>query len=512
MRYLFSFVFLLISVLTHSQQVGIGTRTPHPSAVLDISDSTRGVLISRVTSAKRLAINSPADGLMVYQTDGDKGYWYYDGSIWKKIDKSGLPDGTTPGQMMYWNGSAWTLIPPGADGDEFRWCGGKPYWGLCPVALKDTPSTGGLNLSGTIFDGQQAVLPRKSAGIYEGEVAVRLIVPDYYSAYMDNGMYFGPHSSSDTWDQGVFSVGGAGFPYPPKSGKYKFIFDFNTANYTVGLLSPIEPSVTTGSNSVLSSSTAILDGNVPDDGGGPITARGFCWTASPTELPTIQSPDKTIDPINDTGIFVNLITGLTPNTTYTYRAYATNSAGTNYGNAYVFTTPTAPTFTNRYDGLYLASGSIVDNVNPNVLAAYTSPYNYYYLEATGPNSVTIKTFVNGSFTPIYIVKFNNALTYYPGVGAQLDFNLSTNQISSIKNYYGDPVNPATFVGDPTLGTGAPNFAASNGIYLNLDWSGSNRYDPLSKKIFLKYYMFDPVRVPVGPRVLIQETLTYIGPR
>jgi hypothetical protein len=512
MRYLFSVVFLLISLLTYSQQVGIGTRTPHPSAVLDISDSTRGVLISRVKAAKRLAINNPAEGLMVYQTDGDKGYWFYDGSIWKKIDKSGLPDGTTPGQMMYWNGSAWTLIPPGADGDDFRWCGEKPSWGLCPVVLKDTPTTGNLTLSGVVFIGQQVILPRKSAGVYEAEAPVRFINGDGYFAVLDDGTSLGSHSASDTWDQGVFSKFGLLFPNPPKSGLYKINFNYNTGNYTVGFLSPIEPSVTTTGFSNRAITTAFFYGNIPDDGSGPITARGFCWTTSSTELPTIQSPDKTIDPINDTGNFVNLITGLVPNTTYYCRAYATNSAGTSYGDVYSFTTLPAATVTNRYDGLYIATGSLVDNANSDISAPYTPQFNYYYLEATGPNSITIKIFANGDFTPLYVVKFNGALTYYTSLGTQLDFNLSTNQISGIKNYYGDPVNPATFVGDPALGTGAPNYASSSGRYLTLDWSGSNRYDPGTKKIFLKYYIFQPSVIQVGPRCLIQETLTYIGPR
>ncbi len=50
-------------------QVGIGTTTPHPSAVLDLSSSTQGLLIPRMTSAQRTDIVSPASGLLVFDTD-----------------------------------------------------------------------------------------------------------------------------------------------------------------------------------------------------------------------------------------------------------------------------------------------------------------------------------------------------------------------------------------------------------------------------------------------------------
>lgn len=57
-------------------QVGIGTTTPHPSSVLDVSSTTQGMLTPRLTTAQRIAIASPADGLMVYDTDLKSFYHY----------------------------------------------------------------------------------------------------------------------------------------------------------------------------------------------------------------------------------------------------------------------------------------------------------------------------------------------------------------------------------------------------------------------------------------------------
>ncbi|MBW6497766.1 MAG: hypothetical protein K0B09_05225 [Bacteroidales bacterium] len=80
--------------------------------------------------------------------------------------------------------------------------------------------------------------------------------------------------------------------------------------------------------------TAISGGNISADGGATITARGVCWNTA--ENPTIND-NKTTDG-QGSGEFSSNMTGLTPNTTYYVRAYATNSAGTGYGEAISITT------------------------------------------------------------------------------------------------------------------------------------------------------------------------------
>jgi hypothetical protein len=71
-----------------SQNVGIGTNTPNASAALDISDTTRGILIPRVTLNQRNAIQNPAEGLMVYQQNGVKGFYYFSDNQWKVLDSA----------------------------------------------------------------------------------------------------------------------------------------------------------------------------------------------------------------------------------------------------------------------------------------------------------------------------------------------------------------------------------------------------------------------------------------
>lgn len=66
-----------------SAQVGIGTTTPNASAALDITSTKSGLLIPRMTLAQRNAIASPANGLLIYQTNNTPGFYYYNGSSWQ---------------------------------------------------------------------------------------------------------------------------------------------------------------------------------------------------------------------------------------------------------------------------------------------------------------------------------------------------------------------------------------------------------------------------------------------
>jgi len=68
----------------------------HSSAILDVSSTTRGALLPRMTAANRAAIASPATGLTVYQTDGTKGYYYYNGTTWVRIGDVADLSGTVP--------------------------------------------------------------------------------------------------------------------------------------------------------------------------------------------------------------------------------------------------------------------------------------------------------------------------------------------------------------------------------------------------------------------------------
>ena len=95
------------------------------------------------------------------------------------------------------------------------------------------------------------------------------------------------------------------------------------------------PTLTTTSIASITNTSATSGGNITSDGGTTITARGIVW--STITNPTIALTTKTSNGTG-TGSFTSTLTNLTPKTTYYVRAYATNSAGTGYGNEISFTT------------------------------------------------------------------------------------------------------------------------------------------------------------------------------
>jgi hypothetical protein len=91
-------------------------------------------------------------------------------------------------------------------------------------------------------------------------------------------------------------------------------------------------------NSCLSYDTG---GNVTAEGGCAVTARGVCYAPSTTTT-TPTTANSTVAASGTTGSFISTISGLSPNTTYYVRSYATNSSGTSYGASINFTTGAVP--------------------------------------------------------------------------------------------------------------------------------------------------------------------------
>lgn len=90
-RHFTIFCFLLVvSVHISGQNMGFNTQNPDPSALVDMGQMPRGLLVPRMTQAERMAISNPSNALIVFQTDHPAGFYYYDmlSSQWKPMTGS----------------------------------------------------------------------------------------------------------------------------------------------------------------------------------------------------------------------------------------------------------------------------------------------------------------------------------------------------------------------------------------------------------------------------------------
>lgn len=94
------------------------------------------------------------------------------------------------------------------------------------------------------------------------------------------------------------------------------------------------PELVTNAVTSISTTTAVCGGNILSDGGSPINVKGVCWGTNPN--PTIS--DAITNDGSGMGSFTSNVSGLTPDTKYYIRSYATNGKETGYGSIISFTT------------------------------------------------------------------------------------------------------------------------------------------------------------------------------
>ena len=234
------------------------------------------------------------------------------------------------------------------------------------------------------------------------------------------------------------------------------------------------PVVTTTSVSNITQTTALTGGAVTDDGGADVTFFGVCWSTTPD--PTIGGNKKNIG--DSPGSFTISISGLTANTKYYVRAYATNSAGTSYGNEIAFTTndinkaATAPTLTTTdvtsiTEISAVSGGTITDDGGGDITARgvswSTSPDPYFYPEGTITDGGGTGSFVS------FLSGLNPGTTYYIKAFAVNSVDIAYgNQLSFMTSVaQGTVIRRADFPGGPRYS--AASFSIGTKIYSGLGY-------------------------------------------
>lgn len=87
-----AFATVILSGFAQGVAISSPASTPDGSAILDLKSANKGFLVPRMTAAAKAAIAFPASGLLIYQTDGISGFYYFNGIVWTKLTVAGEGD------------------------------------------------------------------------------------------------------------------------------------------------------------------------------------------------------------------------------------------------------------------------------------------------------------------------------------------------------------------------------------------------------------------------------------
>jgi hypothetical protein len=248
-----------------------------------------------------------------------------------------FPPGTVAGEMNYWNGTEWVTVAPGISlpGNQVQtlgFCNGVPTWGPCPVVLPTVTTTGVFSITNFSASSGGAVTSDGGAVLSAWGVCWSTSAnPTLANSFLQNTVSSGSFSSAlsgltqnTTYYVRAYATNSAGTAYGDEQ-------SFTTTNTTTDV---VLPTITTLAVSAITTTSASSGGAVTSDGGAALSAWGVCWSTSANPI----LANSFLQNNGSAGFFNSALSGLTPNTTYYLRAYATNSAGTAYGNEQSFTT------------------------------------------------------------------------------------------------------------------------------------------------------------------------------
>ena len=165
MKNIFTLLAAVLLTATTFAQVGIGTSTPDASAALDLTSTTGGLLLPRMTNAQCQAISIPVAGLMVYVTDLNGGsFMFYDGNSWSAFvsNCTTVPDApTTVTATAADSGATVSFTAPSSNG-------GSTITSYTATATSTTDTPEGLWLSHTISVTQSGIGDITVTGLTSG--------------------------------------------------------------------------------------------------------------------------------------------------------------------------------------------------------------------------------------------------------------------------------------------------------------------------------------------------------
>lgn len=250
-------------------------------------------------------------------------------ALYAKSAGNSMIQGGTPGDLLFWNNNQWQILPSGTDGQVLQISNGLPVWSsvASPASVPVVSTSAPYNVLFSSASCGAYVSTDGGSPVIERGICINSTgSPTVADVFISSGSGLGSYSASfsnlalnTTYYLRAYATNNTGTGYGNE-------VSFTTLN---------TPTLTTDSAENLSYFSSSIAATLVSDGGLSLSALGICWSKNPN--PTLI--DSVVSHSLLTGPFTSNISGLRPNTTYYVRAYATNPAGTAYGNQLSFTTP-----------------------------------------------------------------------------------------------------------------------------------------------------------------------------
>ena len=157
-------IFAQTNLFPTTGSAGIGTTDPNPSALLDMVSTSKGILVPRMTKVQRDAIASPATGLLIYQTNVNPGFFYFNGTTWTAISSQdaskSLNNLTTTAVNINLQPGTDNTIDLGSAAQSWKnlYVDGIGYLGTAKLGnYVGTPEAGMIRWNGTDFQGYNGI-------------------------------------------------------------------------------------------------------------------------------------------------------------------------------------------------------------------------------------------------------------------------------------------------------------------------------------------------------------------